>query len=46
MACMGEEWNVYRISMEKPEGKRPLESPNIDGSLGSVWILGRLAGAV
>jgi hypothetical protein len=23
MACMGEEWNVYRVSMEKPEGKRP-----------------------
>jgi hypothetical protein len=23
MACMGEQWNVYRVSMEKPEGKRP-----------------------
>jgi hypothetical protein len=43
---MGEEWHVYRVLMENPEGKRPLVSPNIDGSLGSVWILGRLAGAV
>jgi hypothetical protein len=24
---MGEERNVYRIVMEKPEGKRPLERP-------------------
>jgi hypothetical protein len=25
MARMGEERNVYRVSVEKPEGKRPLE---------------------
>jgi hypothetical protein len=24
---MGEERNVYRVLMEKPEGKRPLERP-------------------
>jgi hypothetical protein len=24
---MGEEWNVYRFLMEKPEGKRPLVRP-------------------
>jgi hypothetical protein len=24
VACMGEERNVYRVLMEKPEGKRPL----------------------
>jgi hypothetical protein len=24
---MGEERNVYKVLMEKPEGKRPLERP-------------------
>jgi hypothetical protein len=24
---MGEEWNVYRVLMGKPEGKSPLERP-------------------
>jgi hypothetical protein len=27
MARMGEERNVYRVLMGKPEGKRPLERP-------------------
>jgi hypothetical protein len=27
VACMGEERNVYRILMGKPEGKRPHERP-------------------
>jgi hypothetical protein len=27
MARMGEERNVYRVLMKKPEGKRPLERP-------------------
>jgi hypothetical protein len=27
MAHMGEERNVYRVLMEKPEGKRPLGRP-------------------
>jgi hypothetical protein len=27
VACMGEERNVYKVLMEKPEGKRPLERP-------------------
>jgi hypothetical protein len=27
VARMGEERNMYRILMEKPEGKRPLERP-------------------
>jgi hypothetical protein len=27
VARVGEEWEVYKILMEKPEGKRPLERP-------------------
>jgi hypothetical protein len=27
VACMGDRRNVYRLLVEKPEGKRPLESP-------------------
>jgi hypothetical protein len=38
VARMGEERNVYRVLMEKPEGKRPLGR--------SEWILGRLTGGV
>ena len=38
VACMGEERRVYRVSVEKPEGKRPLGRPGVD-----VWIiLGRI----
>jgi hypothetical protein len=28
VAWMGEERNVYRLLVGKPEGKRPLERPN------------------
>jgi hypothetical protein len=28
VACMGEERNVYRVLVGKPEGKRPLEKPS------------------
>jgi hypothetical protein len=28
---MGEERNVYRVLMGKPEGKRPLGRPSVDG---------------
>jgi hypothetical protein len=28
VACMGEERNVYKVLMGKPEGKRPLERPS------------------
>jgi hypothetical protein len=38
---MGEEKKLYRVSVEKPEGKRPLGG--IDGKMESEWILGRLA---
>jgi hypothetical protein len=44
VARMGENGNVYKILMGKPEGKRPLDRPT--HRRGSEWILGRLAGGV
>jgi hypothetical protein len=46
VACMGEERNVYKVLMGKPEGKNHLEDQDVDGRMGSEWILGRLAGGV
>jgi hypothetical protein len=46
VARMGEQTNVYRVSMGKPEGKNHLEDQGVDGKMGSEWILGRLAGRV
>jgi hypothetical protein len=46
VACMGEERNVYKVLMGKPEGKNHLEDQDVDGRIGSEWILGRLAGGV
>jgi hypothetical protein len=43
VARMGEERKLYKVLVGKPEGKRPLGRPNIDGRMGSEWILGRLA---
>jgi hypothetical protein len=43
---MGEERNVYRVLMEKPEERDHLEGQGVDGSMGSEWILGRLAWGV
>jgi hypothetical protein len=43
---MGEERKVYKVLVEKPEGKRPLGRPRDGvgwGGMGSEWILGRLA---
>jgi hypothetical protein len=37
---------VYKVLVGKPEGKRPLERPSVDGRMGSEWILWRLAGGV
>jgi hypothetical protein len=41
VACMGEERNVYKVLVEKPEGKRPLERPrhrwDQNGSYGD-WL--------
>jgi hypothetical protein len=43
-ACMGEGRNVYRVLVEKPEGKNHLKDQGVDGRMGSKWILGRLVG--
>jgi hypothetical protein len=36
---MGEIRNSYRILVGKPEGKRPLETPGVDGIVILKWIL-------
>jgi hypothetical protein len=41
---MGEERNLYKFLVGKPEGKRPLARPR--HRIGSEWILGRLAWGV
>jgi hypothetical protein len=46
VARMGEERNVYKVLMGKPEGKRPLGRRGIVGRMGSEWIVGKLAGGV
>jgi hypothetical protein len=43
---MGEERNVYKVLMGRPEGKRSLGIPRCRWENGSEWILGRLAGEV
>jgi hypothetical protein len=45
VARMGEGRNVYRILMEKPEGKDHLKDQGVDGRMESKWTLGRLVGA-
>jgi hypothetical protein len=40
---MGEERNVYRVLMGKPEGRDHLEDQGVDGRMESELILGRLA---
>jgi hypothetical protein len=35
---MGDRKGVYRILVGKPEGKRPLGKPNIDGRIILRWI--------
>jgi hypothetical protein len=44
VACMGEGRNMYRVLVGKPEGKKPLGRPGVDGRMGSNCTLGRLAG--
>jgi hypothetical protein len=46
VAHRGEERNVYKDLMGKPEGKRTLEHQGVDVRMGSEWILGRVAGGV
>jgi hypothetical protein len=42
VARMGEERNVYRGLMGKPEGKRPLGRPRRRWEVRSEWILGEI----
>jgi hypothetical protein len=46
VARMGEERNVYKVLMGKPEERDHLEVQGVDGRIGSEWILGTLAGGV
>ena len=41
MACMGEWRVVHRIIVGKPEGKRPLGDPDVDGRIILRWIFGK-----
>jgi hypothetical protein len=40
----GEERKVYKVLLEKAEGKRQFERPRRRWGMGSEWILRRLAG--
>jgi len=44
VACMGESRGVYRLLVGKPEGKKPLERPGVDGRIILRWIFRRLMG--
>jgi hypothetical protein len=46
VACTGDDRNLYRVLVGKPEGKDHLENQGVDGRMGSKWTLGRLVGAV
>ena len=38
VARVGEERVVYRVLVGKPEGRRPLERPGVDGCIILGWI--------
>jgi len=38
VARKGERRGLYRVLVRKPEGKRPLEDPGIDGRIILRWI--------
>jgi hypothetical protein len=38
VARVGERRGVYRVSVGKPERKRPLEGPEVDGRIILMWI--------
>jgi hypothetical protein len=44
VARVGEDRQLYKVVVEKSEGKRPLGRPRRSGRMGSERILGRLAG--
>ena len=41
---MGEGRGVHRVLVEKPEGKRPLGNPDVDGRRILRWIFRKLEG--
>jgi hypothetical protein len=41
---MGERRGAYRALVGKPEGKRPLGKPGVDGRIILKWIFERLGG--
>jgi len=41
VAPMGEGRSVYRILVGKPEGRRPLGDPSVDGRIILEWIFGK-----
>ena len=43
---MREERGVYRVLVGKPEGKRPLGKPRLDGRIIIKWIFWKLEGVV
>ena len=46
VALMGEDRGVHRALVGKPEGKRPLGRPDVDGRIILRWILRKLEGVV
>ena len=46
MARMGEGRGVHRVLMGKPEGKRPLRDPEVDGRVILRWIFRKWEGVV
>jgi len=41
---MGEGRGVHRVLVGKPEGKRPLGDPDVDGRIILRWIFGKWEG--
>jgi len=44
VARMGEGRGVHRVLVGKPEGKRPLGDPDLDGRIILRWIFGKWEG--
>ena len=42
VALTGERRGVYRVLVGKPEGKRPLEDPGVDGRIILRWLFRKL----
>jgi hypothetical protein len=41
---MGQMRNIYKISVRKPDGKRPLGRARIHGKIILEWVFGKYAG--